>query len=195
LLAIFGHVTWTAIVVGAIWRDRGQSRFRLTFGVIFAFLAAVTLHGIWDGFGFLGIIVAAVIGFWLLRFFLREAVARERLGAYAPPPPPLLIALATYLIHPFRDPLQGMQPPAPAPATFSGVWAVQPAPVWAPPVAPQPIQPYAYPAPAVTPPPYQSPAGGVAGAQQARLRICANGHSTSDPNAKFCRVCGAPLGA
>ena len=49
LLAIFGHVTWTAIVVGAVWRDRGQRGFKLTFGVIFAFAVAVTLHGLWDG--------------------------------------------------------------------------------------------------------------------------------------------------
>lgn len=208
LLAIFGHVTWTAIVVGAIWRDRGHSHFKLTFGVIFAYLAAIFLHGIWDGLGFFGIIIAAIIGFWLLRFFLREAVARERLGAYAPPPPPLLVALGSYLIHPFRDPLQSQQPPAPAPATFSGLWAVQPAPVWSPgpgqqptyppqpgyraPQAPQPV----YPAPVAAPPPYQPPAGGgVAVAPQARLRICGNGHSTTDANAKFCRICGAPFGA
>jgi RsiW-degrading membrane proteinase PrsW (M82 family) len=191
LLAIFGHVTWTAIVVGAIWRDRGQSHFKLTFGVVFAFLMAVTLHGIWDGLGYLGVIIAAIIGFWLLRFFLREAVARERLGAYAPSPPPLLAALGTYLLHPFRDPLH--QAPAPAPAMFSGSWSVQPVPVWAPPPPQQPV----YQAPAVAQPAYPPvvapPYPPAAGAPP--MRICANGHSTTDPSAKFCRVCGAPLGA
>ncbi len=41
-LAVFGHGVWTAIVCAAIWRDRGQSTFRLTFGVILAFSIAVT---------------------------------------------------------------------------------------------------------------------------------------------------------
>ena len=95
LLAIFGHVTWTAIVVGAVWRDRGQRSFKLTFGVILAFATAVMLHGLWDGVPLVGILVAAVIGSWLMRFFLREAVAREKLGPMAPPPPPLLFALGT----------------------------------------------------------------------------------------------------
>jgi RsiW-degrading membrane proteinase PrsW (M82 family) len=168
LLAIFGHVTWTAIVVGAVWRDRGQSSFKLTFGVVFAFAVAVTLHGLWDGIPYLGVLIAAVIGSWLMRFFLREAIARERLGAMAPPPPPLLVALGTYLIHPFRDPLP--QAPAPAPAVFTGSWSVAPAQVWAP--APAPVyQPSAAP----------------------RARICANGHQITDPAARYCRLCGAPL--
>ncbi len=168
LLAIFGHVTWTAIVVGAVWRDKGQSSFKLTFGVIFAFAVAVTLHGLWDGVPYLGVLIAALIGSWLMRFFLREAVAREKLGAMAPPPRPLLIALATYLIHPFRDPLP--QAPAPAPAMFSGSWSVAPTQVWAP-------------APA-----YQTTPGAPP-----RVRLCANGHPTTDPAAHYCRVCGAPL--
>lgn len=180
LLAIFGHVTWTAIVVGAIWRDRGQSHFKLTLGVIVAFLAAVVLHGMWDGLGYLGIILAAVIGFWLLHFFLREAVARERLGAYAPPPPPLLSALWYYFLHPLRDPLSQRVPaaPAPAPAMFSGSWSVAPAQVWAPP-----------------PPPAYLPTFQPAPGAQPRTRVCANGHPTTDPAALYCRRCGAPLGA
>jgi RsiW-degrading membrane proteinase PrsW (M82 family) len=168
LLAIFGHVTWTAIVVGAIWRDRGQSSFKLTFGVIFAFAVAVTLHGLWDGVPYLGVLLAALIGSWLMRFFLREAVAREKMGAMAPPPPPLLVALGTYLVHPFRDPLP--QAPAPAPAMFSGSWSVAPTQVWSP-------------APAYQPAPGAPP----------RARICANGHQTTNPTARYCRMCGAPL--
>ena len=170
LLAIFGHVTWTAIVVGAVWRDRGQRSFKLTFGVIFAFAVAVTLHGLWDGVPVFGVLIAALIGSWLLRFFLREAVAREKLGSMAPPPPPLLAALGTYLVHPFRDPLP--QVPTPAPAMFTGSWSVAPAQVWAP-------------APAYPPPAASAP----------HARICANGHQTTDPAARYCRLCGAPLSA
>lgn len=171
LLAIFGHVTWTAIVAGAVWRDRGQSRFRLTFGVILAFLIAVTLHGLWDGIPIFGTLIAAVIGLWLMRFFLREAVAREKLSVYAapPPPPPLARALITYLFHPFRDPMP--RPAAPPAGAFSGSWQIaQPA------MAPYTPQPAA--------PPYAPPAP----------RLCVNGHTTTDPQARFCRVCGAPLG-
>ncbi|HEX9038935.1 MAG TPA: PrsW family glutamic-type intramembrane protease [Ktedonobacterales bacterium] len=166
LLAIFGHVTWTAIVVGAFWRDRGQRSINLTFGMLFAFATVVILHGLWDGLGVPGMLIAAIIGSWLMRFFLREAVAREKQGASAQVRP-LVLALLSYLIHPFRNPLP--QAPAPAPAYFSGSWAIAPAPVWAPPA---PVMP--------------------SGDAQ-RARYCVNGHLTSTPTANFCRVCGAPL--
>ena len=182
LLAIFGHVTWTAIVVGAVWRDRGQSRFRLTFGVILAFLIAVTLHGLWDGIPIFGTLIAAVVGLWLIRFFLREAVAREKLSVYAapPPPPPLALALITYLFHPFRDPVP--RPAAPPAGSFSGSWQIAQHAVAA--YTPQPAAPQAYTPQPSAAPPYAPPAP----------RICANGHTTTDPQARFCRICGAPLG-
>ncbi|HEX8996013.1 MAG TPA: PrsW family glutamic-type intramembrane protease [Ktedonobacterales bacterium] len=176
LLAIFGHVTWTAIIVGAVWRDRGQRSFRLTFGVILAFAIAVVLHGLWDGIPVYGTLIAALIGMWLIRFFLREAVAREKLGAMAPPPPPLALALLTYLFHPFRTPIP--RPAAPPAGAFSGSWQIAPSagtPAGAP-------WPQAYPAP-IPPQPYAPP----------RQRVCPNGHITTDPNARFCRICGAPL--
>lgn len=189
LLAIFGHVTWTAIVVGAIWRDRGQRSFRLTFGVLLAFAIAVTLHALWDGVPIVGMLIAAVVGLWLLRFFLREAVSREKYGAFAPPPPPLALALITYFFHPFRDP--SPRPVAPPAGSFTGAWrvsAVAPqgypaAPQYAPPYPPPPYPPqYAPPPAAMQAAPLQSPP-----------RVCPNGHTTTDPAARFCRVCGAPL--
>ncbi len=192
LLAIFGHVTWTAIIVGAVWRDRGQSSFRLTFGVILAFAIAVVLHGIWDGVPFYGMMVAGLAGLWLIRFFLREAVAREKYGAFAPPPPPLALALITYLFHPFRDPAP--RPAAPPAGTFSGTWQIAPAAV-APQGAPAGAYPSPYPPayPAGYPPqPYPQPQPGYAPAAP-QPRICVNGHVTTDPNARFCRICGAPL--
>lgn len=180
LLAIFGHVTWTAIVVGAVWRDRGQRSFRLTFGVILAFAIAVTLHGLWDGVPVYGMLIAALIGLWLMRFFLREAVAREKLGAMAPPPPPLALALITYLFHPFRTPIA--RPVAPPAGAFSGSWQIAQtttAGQWPP-----------QPSPYLAAPPFAAPP--FAAPQQ---RVCPNGHVTTDPNARFCRICGAPLGA
>lgn len=182
LLAIFGHVTWTAIVVGAIWRDRGQRSFRLTFGVLLAFAIAVALHGLWDGVPIVGMLIAAVVGLWLLRFFLREAVSREKFGAFAPPPPPLALALITYLFHPFRDPAP--RPVAPPAGSFTGAWRVSAA-------APQPYSA----APQYAPQPYAPHAPMQATPQSApsQPRVCPHGHTTTDPAARFCRVCGAPL--
>lgn len=123
LLAVFGHGTWTAITCAAIWRDRGASALRITWGVALAFGISVTLHAMWDMIIFTGskspspaeillllvallcMPLAAFAGLWILRFFLREAADRATLGALAPAPTPLLEALALYLIHPRRRPL------------------------------------------------------------------------------------------
>ncbi|MGZ3681778.1 MAG: PrsW family glutamic-type intramembrane protease [Ktedonobacterales bacterium] len=120
-LAIFGHGVWTAIVAAAIWRERGQSTFRLTWGVIVAFAIAVGLHALWDWsplasllptttdplvalvviFGWF--LIVGLLGLFILRFFLRESIQRAKLGPYAPPPPPLVRALLDYIVHPFRS--------------------------------------------------------------------------------------------
>lgn len=197
LLAIFGHVTWTAIVVGAIWRDRGQRTFRPTFGVLLAFAIAVLLHALWDGVPIVGMLIAAVVGLWLLRFFLREAVSRAKFGPYAPPPRPLALALGAYVFHPFRDPAP--RPVAPPAGSFTGAWQISPVAV-APYAAPQaypaaPQYPPQY-APQYAPQPYAPPAQPPAQAAAPGLqpRVCVHGHTTTDPAARFCRVCGAPLG-
>jgi RsiW-degrading membrane proteinase PrsW (M82 family) len=119
-LAVFGHGVWTAIVCAAIWRDRGQSTFRLTFGVILAFSIAVILHALWDWAPLTQylsnstdplLVVVVVIGWFaliggigllVLSFFLREAVSRAKLGPASPPPPPLLQALLAEIFRPFR---------------------------------------------------------------------------------------------
>ena len=119
-LAIFGHGVWTAIVCAAIWRDRRQKTFRLTFGVVLAFCIAVVLHALWDwapltqylssSTNQLEIIVIVLgwftliggAGLFLLSFFLRESVSRAKLGPAAPPPPPLLRAILAESLHPLR---------------------------------------------------------------------------------------------
>jgi RsiW-degrading membrane proteinase PrsW (M82 family) len=119
-LAVFGHGVWTAIVCAAIWRDRGQSTFRLTSGVILAFSLAVILHALWDWAPFttylssstdpLTVVVVVLgwfvliggIGLLVLSFFLRDAVTRAKLGPAAPPPPPLLQAFLVEILRPFR---------------------------------------------------------------------------------------------
>ncbi|MGZ3675527.1 MAG: PrsW family glutamic-type intramembrane protease [Ktedonobacterales bacterium] len=133
-LAIFGHGVWTAIVAAAIWRERGQSTFRLTWGVIVAFAIAVGLHALWDWsplanlmptttdplvalvviFGWF--LFVGLLGLFILRFFLRESIQRAKFGPYAPPPPPLVRALLDYMLHPFRSPrLQPGYPYVPYP--------------------------------------------------------------------------------
>jgi RsiW-degrading membrane proteinase PrsW (M82 family) len=119
-LAIFGHGVWTAIVCAAIWRDRRQRTFRLTFGVVLAFCIAVVLHALWDWAPLTQYLSASTsqatvlvvvlgwfvliggTGLFLLSFFLRESVSRAKLGPAAPPPPPLLRALLAETLHPLR---------------------------------------------------------------------------------------------
>jgi RsiW-degrading membrane proteinase PrsW (M82 family) len=114
-LAIFGHGVWTGIVCATIWRERGQSAFRLTPGVVAALAAAVGLHALWDWAPVTAMLpsqtdssiamVAVVMvdfgwyvavgagGLFLLRFLLRESLRRAKLGPLAPPPAPLFRAL------------------------------------------------------------------------------------------------------
>jgi RsiW-degrading membrane proteinase PrsW (M82 family) len=122
-LSTFMHVAWTAIVCAAIWRERGpSSTLRITWGVVLAFALSVTFHGLWDSSAELGLFYLLVMpavafaGIWTLRFFQREATDRANLGEAAPPPLPLLEALAFYLLHPRRRTLmqapQGFAPAA-----------------------------------------------------------------------------------
>jgi protease PrsW len=49
VLAPFGHITWTAILGGAIFASAWASgRFRLDRRVVWTFLGVVTLHALWD---------------------------------------------------------------------------------------------------------------------------------------------------
>jgi RsiW-degrading membrane proteinase PrsW (M82 family) len=164
LLAVFGHVTWTAIVVAAIWRERGQSTFRLNGSVLLAFAIAVGLHTLWDGLPLFGVLIDAVVGLMILRFFVLEAVAREELGSLAPPPEPLGRALLAYLRHPRAQPVP--RPSAPPASTFAGRWRIAPAGAAAPATGATPDAP---------------------------LRVCPNGHISRDPAATACALCGLPL--
>jgi RsiW-degrading membrane proteinase PrsW (M82 family) len=120
-LAVFGHGVWTAIVCAAIWRDRRESTFRLTFGVVLAFSIAVMLHALWDWtplstyltdatnpavvllviFGWF--LLIGGIGLFFLSFFLRESLRRAKMGPAAPPPPPLLQAVLLEKFAPRRS--------------------------------------------------------------------------------------------
>jgi RsiW-degrading membrane proteinase PrsW (M82 family) len=186
-LALFGHGVWTAILCAAIWRDRGQSIFRPTSGVALAFCISVGLHAIWDWYAsvssslaaeYVGLIVVGLAGLLVLRFFIREGLARAALGPMAPPPPPLIPALLAYLAHPFRGQRQ--------------------------PLAPQQVQPLAQAVAAATP--VQGPAAPPRGSPSSRPQTAAppgQGPATaaacprcSAPiraGSRFCHHCGGPL--
>jgi RsiW-degrading membrane proteinase PrsW (M82 family) len=182
-LAFFGHGVWTAIVCAAIWRDRGGTVFRPTQGVLAAFGIAVGLHAIWDWYAFIapslgaeyfGLIVVGLVGLFVLRFFIREGLARQALGPMAPPPPPLVPALLEYVSHPgagahLFTPSES-QPLAQALASA--------APVRPPPAPPPPSTATdTAPAPQLPPMPVDCPR-------------CAR---TNRPGSRFCSQCGSPL--
>ncbi len=49
LLSPLGHGTWTAILVGAMFREGRGGHLRVNRAVIGAYLTVVILHGLWDG--------------------------------------------------------------------------------------------------------------------------------------------------
>ena len=184
-LAVFGHGVWTAIVCAAIWRDRGQSAFRLTGGVLTAFGIAVSLHALWDWSPLIQLLGAqpgksslilvtvvwylliGTVGLLVLRFFLKESLQRAKLGPYAPPPPPLLGAL----LHDLTGLLSGGQRP--------------PAPSWSQIVA-QPTSPSRMSASA---PPRQPPAPQAA----PRPTFCPRCSISYPPQEQRCANCGGPV--
>ena len=48
LLAPFGHITWTALLGGALFASSRGGRFHLTRRLVLTLLGVVTLHAIWD---------------------------------------------------------------------------------------------------------------------------------------------------
>jgi len=49
LLSPMGHGTWTAILVGVLFRESRPGHFRFNGKVLIAYLTVVILHGLWDG--------------------------------------------------------------------------------------------------------------------------------------------------
>ncbi len=49
VLSPLGHGTWTAILVGVLFRESIDGKFRINRQVILAYLTVVILHGLWDG--------------------------------------------------------------------------------------------------------------------------------------------------
>ena len=48
VLAPFGHITWTALLGGALFASSRGGRFRVTGRLVGTFVGIVTLHAIWD---------------------------------------------------------------------------------------------------------------------------------------------------
>lgn len=48
VLAPFGHITWTALLGGALFAGSGSGRFHLTLRLGLTFAGIVALHAVWD---------------------------------------------------------------------------------------------------------------------------------------------------
>ena len=60
ILSPLGHGTWTAILVGVLFRESKAGHFRINLKVIGAYLTVVILHGLWDGLpGVVGLITGS----------------------------------------------------------------------------------------------------------------------------------------
>lgn len=87
LLSPLGHGTWSAILVGVLFRESRAGRFRLDLRLILAYLTVAILHGLWDGLpGVIGAFTGSgldvfisqtligLVGIFLLWLRWREAV-------------------------------------------------------------------------------------------------------------------------
>jgi RsiW-degrading membrane proteinase PrsW (M82 family) len=90
VLSPLGHGTWTAILVGVLFRESSLGRFRINRAVLGAFLAVVLLHGLWDGLpgvvgnitgSFLDVLLSqgaiGLVGIFILWRNWRRAVRRQ----------------------------------------------------------------------------------------------------------------------
>lgn len=127
VLTLAGHAIWTALICAAIWRDRGVHLFRLTTGVLGTFALAIALHALWDWSPLIALLpddattgmavtvitawylLLGAAGLFMVRFFVREALWRARLGTRALQPAPLWRALLADTF-PRRWPLQHSAP-------------------------------------------------------------------------------------
>jgi RsiW-degrading membrane proteinase PrsW (M82 family) len=126
-LAIFCHVTWTALVVTAIWRARRQPKAQAILDVGVAFGLAVLLHALWDWqlislpgivaitlfpgmpllmqlfVAYASRLVLGVVGLLALSALLWEDRRLAR-SVPSPAPDPLVRVLGSYVVHVVRLP-------------------------------------------------------------------------------------------
>jgi RsiW-degrading membrane proteinase PrsW (M82 family) len=90
LLSPLGHGTWTAILVGVMFRESTAGRFRINRAVLSAYLTVVVLHALWDGLpgvvgtltgSFLDVLLSqtlvGLVGVFILWRNWRQAVWRQ----------------------------------------------------------------------------------------------------------------------
>jgi len=71
VLSPLGHGTWTAILAGVLFRESKNSRFRITFKVLKAYLLVVILHGLWDAIpSFLSMLPVTGLDFFIGESFV-----------------------------------------------------------------------------------------------------------------------------
>ena len=91
LISPLGHGTWTALLVGILFRESITDHFRLNLKVIGAYLTVVILHALWDGLPtvlalfaptgidlLLGQLSVGAVGLILLWHYWRQAVRAQQ---------------------------------------------------------------------------------------------------------------------
>ncbi|MDH6709378.1 hypothetical protein P3T27_006124 [Kitasatospora sp. MAA19] len=59
MLTPVGHILWTAIIGGVLFRERRGGRFRFTAPVIVTYLGVSLLHALWDSMNGIAVWLAA----------------------------------------------------------------------------------------------------------------------------------------
>ena len=61
VLAPFGHITWTALIGGALFASTREGRFRVSRGLVLTILGVVALHALWDQSGWSVMLTKALV--------------------------------------------------------------------------------------------------------------------------------------
>ncbi len=74
LFSPLGHGTWTAILVGVLFRESSAGRFHLNRRVVGAYLTVAVLHGLWDGLpGFVANFVSSGVDVFIAQVLVGAA--------------------------------------------------------------------------------------------------------------------------
>ncbi|GAA2625149.1 PrsW family intramembrane metalloprotease [Actinomadura fulvescens] len=83
LLSPAGHIAWTGLTCGALWRLATTPTAKTVIGALATYVAAIALHTCWDGIG--GLITYLVVGVISLSWLLWE-LHRSNTVRYDTPP-------------------------------------------------------------------------------------------------------------
>ena len=74
LLSPLGHGTWTAILVGVLFRETKAGRFHVNRAVVVTYVGVAILHGLWDGLpGFVSAFVSSGVDVFIAQVLVGAA--------------------------------------------------------------------------------------------------------------------------